>query len=135
MSERPTFLSVENVLGIHQRVIEEFGGDAGVRDHGLLESAVMIPAAQYEGRFLHPDLPAMAAAYLFHICRNHAFVDGNKRTALAAAEVFLRLNGQGLKASNRELERLTVGVAQGTLSKDDAVAFFRAHVAGGGQRR
>lgn len=124
MTGRPAFLSVEHVLAIHKRVVEEFGGDPAVRDGGLLESAVMMPAAQYEGELLHPDLPAMAAAYLFHICRNHAFVDGNKRTGLAAAEVFLLLNGRRLDATNRELERLTLGIAAGSLSKDDATAFF-----------
>lgn len=128
MTAAPTFLTVEHVLAIHQRVIEEFGGDPVVLDDGLLESAVMMPAAQYAGEFLHPDLPAMAAAYLFHICRNHAFLDGNKRTALAAAELFILLNGRQLKATNKELERLTLGVAEGTLSKDDVTAFFRQRV-------
>ncbi|MBI4083333.1 MAG: type II toxin-antitoxin system death-on-curing family toxin [Candidatus Lambdaproteobacteria bacterium] len=69
----------------------------------------------------------MAAAYFFHICRNHAFVDGNKCTALAATEVFQRLNGHILKASDEELETLTRGIADGTLSKDDATLLFRRH--------
>jgi len=73
----------------------------------------------------------MAAAYLFHICGNHALLDGNKRTALAAAEVFLLVNGRQLKATNRELERLTLGAAAGMLPKDEVIAFFRRHVAAG----
>lgn len=129
MKERPVFLIVNHVLAIHRRVVEEFGGDREVRDYGLLESAVMMPAAQFGGEFLHEGVPAMAAAYLFHICRSHSFVDGNKRTALAAAEIFVLLNGLRLKAKNRQLERLTLGVARGEVSKDQAVAFFRKHVA------
>ena len=131
MKEPPVFLTVDQVLAVHRRVVQEFGGDLEVRDYGLLESAVMMPAAQFGGEYLHDGLPAMAAAYLFHICRNHAFVDGNKRTALAAAEVFVLLNDMRLKATGRQLENLTLGVARGKVSKDEVVAFFRRHVARG----
>ena len=127
MKRGPIFLSVEHVVAIHRRVIEEFGGNPDARDYGLLESAVLMPSARFRGEYLHDGLPAMAAAYLFGICRNHAFVDGNKRTALATAEVFLLLNDTRLKATNRQLETLTVGVADGRLSKDDVTAFFREH--------
>lgn len=127
MTRVPVFLGVEHVLAIHRRMIREFGGSPRVRDYGLLESAVRMPAAQFGGAFLHQGVPAMAAAYLFHLCQNHPFVDGNKRTALAAAEVFLMLNALRLAAGNRELERLTLGVAAGRISKDEAVAFFREH--------
>jgi len=127
MTAAPAFLTVEHVLALHQRVIAGFGGEAAVRDHGLLESAVMMPGARYGGEFLHADLPTMAAAYLFHICRNHPFVDGNKRTALVAAEVFLLLNGRKLRATNRQLELLTRGVASGELTKEELVAFFHTH--------
>jgi len=128
MKQRPAFLTVAQVLAIHRRVMQDFGGDSTVRDEGLLQSAVMMPAAQYGGKLLHPDIEAMAAAYLFHICRNHAFADGNKRTALVAAELFLLLNGWQLKATNRELERLTLWVAAGEVTKQDVIAFFREHV-------
>ena len=87
MTDAPTFLTTDNVMAIHRRMIREFGGDPKVRDYGLLESAAMMPAAQFRGRFLHGGIPAMAAAYLFHLCTNHPFVDGNKRTVLASAEV------------------------------------------------
>ncbi|MFB3880054.1 MAG: type II toxin-antitoxin system death-on-curing family toxin [Armatimonadota bacterium] len=130
MTAEPRFLAVEHVLAIHRRVIAEFGGDSTALDEGLLESAVAMPGAQFDGEYLHPDLPSMAAAYLYHLCKGHPFVDGNKRTALVAAEVFLLLNGRRLKATNRELERLTFAIAQGTLSKDDATAFVRQHTAG-----
>jgi death-on-curing protein len=128
MREEPAFLTVDHVLAIHGRLVQEFGGDPSVRDPGLLEAAVMMPAAQYEGRFLHGSIAAMAGAYLFHICQNHPFVDGNKRTALAAAEVFILLNAKRLAATNRDLERLTRAVAEGMCSKDQVVAFFRRHV-------
>ncbi|MCK4374461.1 MAG: type II toxin-antitoxin system death-on-curing family toxin [Candidatus Brocadiae bacterium] len=109
-------------------MIEEFGGDPGVRDRGLLESAVTMPAAQFGGEFLHRDISAMAAAYLYHICRNHAFVDGNKRTALATAEIFVLLNDMRLSATNEELEELTRAVAEGKTSKGEVAAFFRRNV-------
>jgi len=135
MTEDPIFLTVEQILAIHDRVITEFGGDPTVRDHGLLESATMMPAARYAGRLLHPDLPAMAAAYLFHVCRNHAFADGNKRTALTAAEVFLLLNDQQLTAASRDVEHLALGVADGSLTKQQAMTFFRKHVRARGRTR
>jgi len=121
----PVFLSVEQVIAIHRRVVDEFGGAAEIRDRGLLESAVAVPAARFAGRWLHRRVSDMAAAYLFHLCRNHAFLDGNKRTALAAAEVFLLLNGRRLDATDDEVVELTLGVAEGTTSKEETVAFFR----------
>ena len=128
MSRQLEFLSVDDVLAIHRRMIDEFGGEPGLRDRGLLESAVAMPAAWFGGKHLHREPDGMAAAYLFHLCRNHAFIDGNERTALAAAEVFVRLNGYKLAASDKELETITTGVAEGSISKDQAVEFFRKHV-------
>ena len=122
------FLSVEMVMQIHQRVVEEFGGDMGLRDRGLLESAVAMPQSTFGGSFLHVDLADKAAAYLFHLCTNHAFIDGNKRVAVAAAEVFIVANGCELGASDDELIEITLGVAQGQASKDDVIEFFRQHV-------
>lgn len=127
----PVFLTVDHVLTIHRRVIDEFGGDPALRDRGLLESAVMMPAAQFGGGYLHDGIPAMAAAYLFHICKNHSFVDGNKRTALATAEVFILLNSARLDATNDDVEELTWGVAKGRLQKEEVTAFFRQHVVSG----
>lgn len=118
------FLTIDLLLRLHRRVTEEFGGDQGIRDRGLLESAAAMPQAQFGGQFLHPSLPAMAAAYLFHLCKNHPFIDGNKRAALAAAEVFLILNGRTLDATDDELYELTIGVAEGRISKDEATLFF-----------
>jgi death-on-curing protein len=128
MTAPVTFLSVEQVLAIHDRMIAEFGGDPAIRDRGLLESAVAMPAAQFGGKYPHKGVPAMAAAYLFHLCKNHPFVDGNKRTALVTAEVFLLLNGWEVLATNDELERLTLGVADGTVAKQELTELLRAHV-------
>ena len=77
------FLEIEDVLEIHREQIDAYGGDAGIRDRGLLESAVAQVSATFDAELLHGDLAGVAAAYLFHIAKNHAFVDGNKRTALA----------------------------------------------------
>lgn len=127
MSLEPLFLSVENVLSIHARMISEFGGMPGVADQGLLESAVSMPTAGFAGEFLHESLPAMAAAYLFHVCKNHPFFDGNKRVAVVAAELFLNINGMRLDVLNEELKELCLGVAAGEISKNEAVVFFEKH--------
>lgn len=131
MKDTPAFLTVDQVLAIHRRMIEEFGGDPAVRDRGLLESAVMMPTAMFGGKFLHDGIPSMAAAYLFHICRNHPFMDGNKRTGLASAEMFVLFNNMRLDATNVEVEELTIGVAAGRISKNETVDFFSKHVVAG----
>ncbi len=123
------FLSVDDVLLIHARVIEEFGGDSGLRDRGLLESAVAMPQSSFGGNDLHTGLAGKAAAYHFHLCANHSFIDGNKRVAVAASEVFLLINGHELSASDDEIEELTLGVATGKLSKDQVVEFFEKFLA------
>lgn len=130
MSAEPIFLSLENILTIHARIIAEFGGAKGVADRGMLESAVAMPTASFAGEFLHKSLPAMAAAYLFHICRNHPFLDGNKRTAVVAAEIFLNVNGMQLDVSNEDLKRLCLGTAAGEISKEEAATFFEKHASG-----
>lgn len=125
MMDAPVFLSAEQILAIHQRVIDVFGGDPGVRDQGLLESATAMPRAVFAGEFLHKSMADMAAAYHFHICRNHPFMDGNKRTAVAAAEVFLHVNGYELTADDDTLIAITLKVADGTASKQQLTDLFR----------
>ena len=122
------FLSVDDVLAIHRRVVSEFGGDPGIRDRGLLDSAVAMPQATFDGQDLHSGAATKAAAYHYHLCANHPFVDGNKRVAVAAAEVFLLLNGYELYAIDAGVEELTLGVAGGKLSKASAVEFFGRNV-------
>ena len=129
MTVAPVFLTVEQVLRLHQRLVERYGGDPGILSLDLLESAVTMPMATFGGHFLHEGLAAMAAAYLFHICKNHPFADGNKRTALAAAELFVLANGKRVRATNRELERLTRRVAAEALPKGEVGRFFEERVA------
>jgi death-on-curing protein len=129
MTERPIrFLSVENVLSIHADTIAEEGGKAGVRDVGLLESAVAMPQATYEGAYLHPGLAAMAAAYLFHLCQNHAFIDGNKRAAAFSSVLFLALNGVPDDALplESELEHVTMTVARGDMTKAEVTVWMQS---------
>lgn len=128
MTVRVAFLRVADVLEVHRRVIEAFGGDAGLRDRGLLESAVAIPRSTFGGQDLHPGLAEKAAAYFFHLCANHPFVDGNKRVAVAAAELFLLINQHELVADDHAVEELTLGTASGQYSKAQVVEFFKAHV-------
>ena len=109
-------------------MIQEFGGGSGLRDSGLLESAVAMPSAAFGGQFLHDDLASMTGAYLFHLRKNHPFVDGNKRVALATAITFLLVNDYELTCAKPDAEQLTLGVADGSISKDEAIAFFRKHV-------
>ncbi|HET7710856.1 MAG TPA: type II toxin-antitoxin system death-on-curing family toxin [Thermoanaerobaculia bacterium] len=123
----PTFLTLDEVLAIHESRIRKYGGSSGVRDLGLLESAIGTPEATFGGVFLHETLFAMAAAYLFHIAQNHPFVDGNKRTALACALAFLRLNGVRIVSPEDDLYDLVIGVAEGRVSKAAVAVFFEGH--------
>jgi len=128
MSELIRFLSVDDVLQVHRRIIAEFGGTTEIRDQGLLQSAVSMAQSQFGGNYLHEDLPSMAAAYLYHVCCNHPFVDGNKRTALASAEMFILINDHELNATNDELEKLTLAVATGTMPKAQVIEFMQGHI-------
>jgi len=110
------FLTVDDVLYLHANQVKLYGGDSGVRDMGLLESAVAQPRASFDGEFLHENIFPMVAAYLFHLVRNHAFIDGNKRVGAVAALVFLDLNGVEIVAPKGSLYDLTVAVASGSLS-------------------
>lgn len=123
----PTFLTIDEVLAIHRDQIARYGGSEGVRDWGLLQSAIAMPAATFGGQFLHCDLCEMAAAYLFHIVQNHAFIDGNKRVGAVAAYVFLSLNDMRLTAENDTYADLVLTVARGETPKSAVAEFFRAN--------
>jgi death-on-curing protein len=123
--KRPDFLALAEVVEIHVDQIERYGGKDGIRDIGLLSSAVAAPHATYSGEFLHTDLFDMASAYAFHISRNHPFVDGNKRTALAASLVFLELNGVSIEDRKGKLYRCMMEVAAGKLSKEEVAGLLR----------
>ncbi|MBZ0137907.1 MAG: type II toxin-antitoxin system death-on-curing family toxin [Planctomycetes bacterium] len=119
------YLTLNNVLQLHELFIENFGGSAGLRDAGLLDSALAMPQAAFGGKDLHPDVPSKAGAYMFHISQAHAFIDGNKRVALATALAFIRLNGMDVNTNDDELIPVGMGVAAGEVSKDELIDFFR----------
>jgi death-on-curing protein len=121
------FLTVQDVLQIQEDQLRLYGGAQGLRDLGMLQSAVAQPEATFGGNYLHRDIFHMAAAYLFHLCGNHPFVDGNKRTAAAACLVFLDLNGYDLTASENDFEQLVWDVANGKLDKDQIRTFIQKH--------
>jgi death-on-curing protein len=124
----PVFLKLDEVLEIHRDQIERYGGTLGVRDMGLLHSALAMPEAGMGGQYFHADPLEMAAAYAFHIATNHPFVDGNKRVAAMAAFAFLRLNDLTIEAGSLSpFEQMILAVASGRATKADAAAFFRKH--------
>ena len=120
-----TFLTLVEVVEIHSDQIQHYGGSEGIRDMNLLSSAVAMPYVSFSGRFLHSDLYEMAAAYAFHICQNHPFVDGNKRTALASALIFLELNGVSISDSQGKLYEAMVSLASGNVTKVDFAKILR----------
>ena len=122
----PKFLSLAEVLAIHKDQIVRYGGASGIRDIELLKSALGMPPATYGGEFLHTDLYEMAAAYLFHLVKNHPFVDGNKRVGVVTALVFLTLNGFDLTAPEDELAEMVLAVARGEMDKAQVAVFIRS---------
>lgn len=124
----PDFLTLDDVLALHRDQIARYGGSYGVRDLGLLESALAMPAAQFGGQYLHGDLLEMSAAYAFHLVKNHAFVDGNKRVGATATSVFLSINGLQLVADPQDYYDLIIAIACGHLDKPAIAAFLRANV-------
>ena len=121
----PLFLTLDEVLSLHDEQVGRFGGSHGVRDIGLLESAMGSAAATFGGEFLHQTIFEMAAAYLYGMCRNHPFIDGNKRTATAAALIFLDMNSIDIDADEDEFYDLVIGVAEGSVSKAEVAVFFQ----------
>lgn len=111
------FLNKEIILLFHNGQIETYGGKPGIRDRGLLESALAQPQARFEGKYLHDGIFQMAAACGFHICKNHPFYDGNKRTALVAMYTFLFVNGYRLKADKKSLYAVMIDLANSSVGK------------------
>ncbi len=120
-------LTPQQVLFIHARLVATTGGNRGIRDVGLLASAVARPQATFEGQALYPDLFEKAAAVLESLILNHPFVDGNKRTGMAAAALMLRQNGWQLRTSNEALVELAMRVAQGGVPLTEIAAWLRQH--------
>ena len=121
------FLGIEEILDIHLDQIERYGGSPETRDVDALRSALAVPQATFDNRYLHEDIYAMASAYLYHITQNHPFVDGNKRTGAVASLIFLALNGIELDATESDFEHLVWEVAKGKADKRAIANFFREH--------
>lgn len=128
MSESIRFVELIEAIALQRDQIKRYGGDAGMRDQGLLESAMAMSRASFSGEYVHQDLIEMAGAYLFHLAKNHAFVDGNKRVALAVMLYFLDANGHRLNASHEQAQQLVLDVASGTITKDQATVALRQWV-------
>ena len=116
---------MEIVREIHAEVISRFGGSNGVRDTALLESAVAAPQASFGGKSPYRDLAEIGAAYLYYLCRNHPFIDGNKRAALGSCIVFLRLNGVEPHSDGPEWEELVLAIASGSIDREQATIRLR----------
>lgn len=121
------FLTLEDVLGLHAVAIADQGGDPALRDRGLLESAIAMPRQQFGGAYLHEGVPAMAAAYAYHICQNHPFADGNKRAALAAMVGFLTINDWKLDCENAEVVDVMLALASGETDKHSLTVWLQSN--------
>jgi death-on-curing protein len=121
------YLTAQQILFLHARLVAETGGSHGVRDLSMLLSAVGRPQARYDKHDLYPDLDTKAAALMDSLIRNHPFMGGNKRTGIAAAGLFLRINGFWLNTTNIELERFTLDVAQSQHPIEDIAAWLKDH--------
>jgi death-on-curing protein len=119
------FLSETIVLAIHDDQVRLYGGVYGVRDDAMLDAALHMPQAQFGGEFLHPTIFHMAAAYGFHLCQNHPFIDGNKRTAGMVMFTFLRLNGLEPVASELDYYQTMMAVANGEMNKEQLAAWLQ----------
>jgi death-on-curing protein len=121
------FLTLSEVLVILEDQIKNYGGAYGVRDLNLLSSAMYMPQSSFGGEYLHKTIPAMAAAYAFHICQNHPFIDGNKRVALASSLVFLDINGIIFNCKDEELYDEIMEVAKGEIKKEGLIKFYEKY--------
>ena len=123
------FLTLDDIIESHQNQIDTYGGSHGIRDIGLLESAIAQPEASFGGQYLHADIFEMAAAYLYHLVMNHPLVDGNKRVGLEAALIFLEINNENLNCSDEELVDLVLKTTAGQVGKREIAEFFRSYCA------
>ncbi len=123
----PIWLSIELAERVHERQLAEHGGPGGVRDQGMLESAMARPQQKFAYGNQSLDLPSLAAAYAFGVARNHPFVDGNKRTAAVLCELFLELNGYLLVAEDADLYPVFTALAAGELSEQALADWLRDH--------
>jgi len=121
------FLTLSEVLLILEDQIRNYGGTYGVRDINLLSSAIYMAESGFGGQYLHKTIPSMAAAYAFHICQNHPFIDGNKRAALASSLVFLEINGYEFNCRDEILYKKFMDLAKGEIKKEELIKFYEGH--------
>lgn len=121
-------LTVEEIIMLHEKLVAETGGSSGLRDYGLLESAVLGCYQSFGGQDVYPIVIEKAAGLAYAICNNHAFIDGNKRVAVTAMLVFLRMNDIKLNYTQKELVSLGLNIASGVMNYDDVLAWLSAHM-------
>ena len=121
------FLTMSEVLLILDDQIKNYGGTYGIRDINLLSSAIYMPESSFRGQYLHETIPSMAAAYAFHICQNHPFIDGNKRVALASSLIFLDINGYELNCKDETLYNKIMDMAKSEMKKDELIKFYEKY--------
>ena len=120
-------MGLDEVIEIHHDQIKRYGGHPGIRDIGILKSAIAMPSATFDGNYLHTDIFEMSAAYLFHIVRNHPFIDGNKRSGAVASIVFLMMNGMDFNADENDFEEIVLRTAEGKIDKATIAGIFESN--------
>ncbi|MBW4640458.1 MAG: type II toxin-antitoxin system death-on-curing family toxin [Gloeocapsa sp. UFS-A4-WI-NPMV-4B04] len=128
--QTPEFVPKSDVLDIHKRQIERFGGLDGIRDDGLLDSDLAQPQATFFGELLHPTISSQAAAYLYHLAKNHPFLDGNKRTAFATMIAFLSMNSYELNMTEEVAYNMVMQLAQSEMTKEELSSLLEQHILG-----
>jgi death-on-curing protein len=119
------FIPKDVILHFHEQLIQLYGGSLGIRNEQLLDSALEQPKTTFNGSYLHDNIFKMAAAYGFHLCKNHSFVDGNKRIALVAMDIFLQKNGHEITAPEKEAYKIIIALSSGELSKDELTNWLK----------
>jgi death on curing protein len=122
------FITKLIIIYFHEQLIDLYGGTLGIRDEGLLDSALEQPKAMFGGSYLHDSLAKMAAAYGFHICKNHPFIDGNKRIALVAMDTFLQRNGYEISASEKDVYEVMIKLASGDITKVEFTGWLEVNI-------
>jgi death-on-curing protein len=119
------FIPKKVILYFHEQLIQIYGGSPGIRDESLLNSAIQQPKSSFDGNYLHNSIFEMASAYGFHLCKNHPFIDGNKRVALAAMDTFLQNNGYEISASEKETYKIIIELSAENLSKSELTQWLK----------
>ncbi len=122
------FIPKDIVLFFQEELIQTYGGTSGVRDESLLESALEQPKVTFTGKYLHDTLPKMAAVYGYHLCNNHPFIDGNKRIAFVAMNIFLQRNGFEIVATEKEAYKMMMELSSGKLLKEGLINWLESNI-------